>query len=119
MSRKGRDLPRGTNEVGPAEGGNPRDLSGHGKNATGGYSPLETIKEGMPWTQCMADVVSAREFEEKGEGKEVNEKPGSVSENAVKLTGNRRRIAIACPIAVGFQRGGREGKGFSRLTHTH
>ena len=67
--------------MGPTEGGNPRDLSGHGKDATGGYSPLETIEEGMPWTQCMADVVSVCEFKEKGEEKEVNEKPGSVSEN--------------------------------------
>ena len=67
--------------MGLAEGGNPRDLSGHGKNATGGYSPLETIEEGMPWTQCMADIVSVHEFKEKGEEKEVNEKPGSISEN--------------------------------------
>jgi len=67
--------------VGPTEGGNPRDLSGHRKNVTGGYSPLETIEEGMPWTQCMADIVSTHEFKEKGEEKEVNKKPGSVSEN--------------------------------------
>jgi len=122
LSRKGRDLPRGTNKVGPAEGGNPRDLSGHGKNATGGYSPLETIEEGMPWTQYMADVVSAREFKEKGEEKEVNEKPAAflrIGECAVELTGNRWRIVITCPIAVGFKQGGREGKGLSCPAHTH
>jgi len=47
-SRKERELARGTDKVGLAEGGCPRDLSGHGNNVTKwGYSPLETAEEGI------------------------------------------------------------------------
>ena len=34
LSRKECDIARGTNELGPAEGGSPRDPSGYGKNTT-------------------------------------------------------------------------------------
>ena len=34
LSQKERDIARGTDELGPTEGGSPRDPSGHGKNMT-------------------------------------------------------------------------------------